>query len=223
MTLNKIRHYITSAFELQFRFVAIFFVVFYTVGILGLSFAFSFSYFVKLTPLALLLSFVILLFYHKHFTIKTGLIFSLIFLIGFGIELLGVHTKMIFGSYSYGDSLGLKILDTPLIIGVNWLLLVYLANSVLDKLKLKAAIKIFLAALILLTYDLILEQVAPLIHMWSWESDTVPLQNYLAWFVLALIFSALLSWSKVNLKNRIAPVILICQSLFFILLLFILK
>jgi len=221
--LNKIHHHINSLLEQHFKFVAAFLAIFYTVGVLGLSFAFSFNYFVKLTPLALLLSFVILLFYHKRFTIKTGLIFSLIFLIGFGIELIGVQTKMIFGSYIYGDSLGLKILDTPLIIGLNWLLLVYLANSVLNGLKLNTAVKIFFASLILLAYDMILEQVAPLIHMWSWENETVPLQNYLAWFVLALVLSGLLSWSNINLKNRIAPVILICQSLFFILLLFILK
>ena len=221
--MNKIHHHINSLLEQHFKFVAAFLAIFYTVGVLGLSFAFSFNYFVKLTPLALLLSFVILLFYHKRFTIKTGLIFSLIFLIGFGIELIGVQTKMIFGTYIYGDSLGLKILDTPLIIGLNWLLLVYLANSVLNGLKLNTAVKNFFASLILLAYDLILEQVAQLIHMWSWENETVPLQNYLAWFVLALVLSGLLSWSNINLKNRIAPVILICQSLFFILLLFILK
>ena len=221
--MNKIHHHINSLLEQHFKFVAAFLAIFYTVGVLGLSFAFSFNYFVKLTPLALLLSFVILLFYHKRFTIKTGLIFSLIFLIGFGIELIGVQTKMIFGTYIYGDSLGLKILDTPLIIGLNWLLLVYLANSVLNGLKLNTAVKNFFASLILLAYDLILEQVAPLIHMWNWENETVPLQNYLAWFVLALVLSGLLSWSNINLKNRIAPVILICQSLFFILLLFILK
>ncbi len=221
--MNKIHHHINSLLEQHFKFVAAFLAIFYTVGVLGLSFAFSFNYFVKLTPLALLLSFVILLFYHKSFTIKTGLIFTLIFLIGFGVELIGVQTKMIFGSYIYGDSLGLKILDTPLIIGLNWLLLVYLTNSVLNGLKLNNAVKIFFASLILLTYDMILEQVAPLIHMWSWENETVPLQNYLAWFVLALVLSGLLSWSNINLKNRIAPVILICQSLFFILLLFILK
>ncbi len=221
--MNKIHHHINSLLEQHFKFVAAFLAIFYTVGVLGLSFAFSFNYFVKLTPLALLLSFVILLFYHKSFTIKTGLIFILIFLIGFGVELIGVQTKMIFGSYIYGDSLGLKILDTPLIIGLNWLLLVYLTNSVLNGLKLNNAVKIFFASLILLTYDMILEQVAPLIHMWSWENETVPLQNYLAWFVLALVLSGLLSWSNINLKNRIAPVILICQSLFFILLLFILK
>jgi len=221
--LNKIHHHINSLLEQHFKFVAAFLAIFYTVGVLGLSFAFSFNYFVKLTPLALLLSFVILLFYHKRFTIKTGLIFTLIFLIGFGVELIGVQTKMIFGYYIYGDSLGLKILDTPLIIGLNWLLLIYLANSVLNGLKLNTAVKIFFASLILLVYDMILEQVAPLIHMWSWENETVPLQNYLAWFVLALVLSGLLSWSNINLKNRIAPVILICQSLFFILLLFILK
>ncbi len=221
--MNKIHHHINSLLEQHFKFVAAFLAIFYTVGVLGLSFAFSFNYFVKLTPLALLLSFVILLFYHKRFKIKTGLIFTLIFLIGFGVELIGVQTKMIFGSYIYGDSLGLKILDTPLIIGLNWLLLVYLANSVLNGLKLNTAVKIFFASLILLAYDMILEQVAPLIHMWSWENETVPLQNYLAWFVLALVLSGLLSWSNINLRNRIAPVILICQSLFFILLLFILK
>ena len=44
-----------------------------------------------------------------------------VFIIGYFIEVLGVRFKFIFGEYFYGETLGLKILNTPLIMGVNWL------------------------------------------------------------------------------------------------------
>ena len=37
----------------------------------------------------------------------------MIVLIGFVIEVIGVKTGYVFGSYSYGDSLGFKILEVP--------------------------------------------------------------------------------------------------------------
>ena len=134
--------------------------------------------------------------------------------------MIGVNTKLIFGHYSYGNGLGPKILDTPIIIGVNWLLLVYAANSVTEKYVANRFLAILLAGIILVAYDLILEQAAPLIDMWSWQNETVPVQNYAVWFVLAVTLSALLKYSGIALKNRLAHFILICQTLFFIVLLF---
>jgi putative membrane protein len=74
---------------------------------------------------------------------------------------------------------------------------------------------VFFTATILLAYDMILEPLAPQLKMWNWENGKAPFQNYLAWFVIALIFAALVKISGINMKNRIAPVILICQILFF--------
>jgi putative membrane protein len=47
----------------------------------------------------------------------------LIAVAGFFIEAIGVNTGLIFGNYVYKTTLGWKFLETPLIIGVNWILL----------------------------------------------------------------------------------------------------
>ncbi|WP_167611997.1 carotenoid biosynthesis protein [Maribellus sediminis] len=214
---------IAAYLNLHFNKVALFFVVFYGVGILGLSLPATYPIFTKLTPLALLLSTVAMAFFHHSYSEKALAVFGVIYLIGFGVEVIGVNTKLIFGPYTYGSGLGPKLLDTPLIIGVNWLLLVYAANSVFERFVANRFLVIVLAGLVLVVYDLILEQAAPLIEMWSWQNNEVPAQNYIAWFVLAILLSGILRFSGIPVKNRLAPVILSCQTLFFIVLLFILN
>ncbi len=214
---------IKSILDRHFTKVFTFFAIFYFVGILGISMPFSSSLFMHLIPLALLLSTAAVLIFHTDYSPRTILVFTIIFLTGFSLEVIGVKTGHIFGNYTYHNGLGLQLLNTPLIIGINWLLLTYIAYSTVDLLKTNKWTKIFFTASLLLTYDLILEPVAPLLNMWSWENNRVPVRNYIAWFVIALFFAALLKYSGINMKNRMAPVILICQLLFFTTILITLK
>ena len=39
-------------------------------------------------------------------------------------EAIGVNTGLLFGTYEYGANLGFKIFGVPLIIGVNWTVLI---------------------------------------------------------------------------------------------------
>ena len=196
---------------------AIFFVVFYLVGILGMSFEFSYPLFIKLIPFALFLSFTGLVFFHaSKADLKTLIVFAGIYFTGFIIEALGVNTGKIFGAYSYGNSLGFKIAETPLIIGINWLFLIYASSSVFEKFEIKPIYKVFFASIIMLIYDLVLEQVAPKIDMWHWKNDFVPYQNYIAWFVISLVFHSAVKVFKLSTKNSLAAIILICQFLFFV-------
>jgi putative membrane protein len=207
----------------HFSAFVVFFLVFYTVGIIGVSVPATKPLFIRLTPLALLLSSAAVALFHRDHLIKVWMIFLIIYFIGLGTEIVGVKTGFIFGSYTYGNGLGMKLLETPLIIGLNWLLLVYTANSLSSRLQVVPGIQILLAVSLMLAYDLILEQVAPRLDMWSWQNDQVPVQNYVAWFVLALLLSIILKTSKINLTNRMAPVILCCQALFFLILMITLK
>jgi putative membrane protein len=202
----------------------IFFVIFYAVGIAGLLLPFSFPLFVRLVPLALLLSFTGLAIFHPDKTEKKPLlIFLAVFIMGYVVEAIGVNTGLIFGEYKYGDSLGPKIYFTPVIIGLNWLFLVYTTASVFEKVKIHPLLKIIFASSLMLVYDLVLEQLAPVIDMWYWIDDIVPLKNYLAWFVIALIFHALLKVARIQIQNKLAALILICQFLFFLILYFFLR
>ena len=68
----------------------------------------------------------------------------------------------------------------------------------------------------MLVYDIILEQLAPVLDMWHWENFRVPLQNYLAWFILALIFHSAIKFLGIQIRNKLALIMLICQSGFFL-------
>jgi bisanhydrobacterioruberin hydratase len=206
-------------FRSRQKAISVFFIVFYTVGLFGMLLPGTFSLFLQLIPLALILSFVALAFFHKSKTDwKTIVCFLSIYIIAFIVEAIGVNTGSVFGYYEYGEGLGIKVFQTPLIIGINWLFLVYTTSALVDKLKFPAIVKIILASFGMLLYDFVLEQVAPKLDMWHWKNGVIPFQNYLAWFTLAFLFHSLFKIMKVKIENKLALLILACQFLFFLLL-----
>lgn len=191
-------------------------IIFYVVGIVAIYIPFTSDFFISLTPLALLLSFGQLMLFHRDFSIKTMLIFALIFAAGFLVEMAGTNTGIIFGEYSYGPTLGPKIGQTPVLMGLNWIMMIYLTAAPVRKLKTHPLVKVLLSSSLMVTYDLVLEQVAPAIKMWSWSGETIPLQNYAAWFILSVIFHTLFVSAKVKVKNELALVLLLTQFFFFV-------
>lgn len=200
--------------------VKLFIVIFFTVGIVAIYIPYSSAFFVSLTPFALLLSFFFLLVFHKNFNLKYLLVFLTIFIIGFLVEMIGTNTGLIFGFYKYGKTLGLQLWNTPLMIGMNWVLVIYLTASIVSKLKLNKPLTVLLASGLTIVYDLVLEQIAPKMMMWTWKGDVVPFRNYVGWFVLSTIFHSLVQYSHIKTKNKLALVVFITQLMFFVLLLF---
>jgi bisanhydrobacterioruberin hydratase len=197
--------------------IGTFFIVFYTVGLIGMLLPGTFSLFLKLIPFALILSFVGLAFFHESkIEWKSILYFLSIYVLAFTIEAIGVNTGKVFGQYGYGEGLGLKLFQTPLIIGINWLFLVYTTSAVVEKIKFPAIVKIAMASLAMLLYDIVLEQVASRLDMWNWTDSLIPFQNYVTWFALAVFFHSLLKILKVRIENKLAFLILGCQFLFFL-------
>lgn len=141
--------------------------------------------------------------------------FALIALVGFFLEWAGITTGLIFGSYAYGNGLGIKMLDVPLIIGVNWAVLVFSAAAILNKLKINHWLKAALGATIMVAYDFLLEPVAMRFDFWDWQGGNIPLQNYLAWWITAFLMSLGVLRYVSNRKNKIAPFVLAIQTLFF--------
>lgn len=218
MSMNQ-DYFIASRFNIPgfTKKTKLFFIIFYSVGIIGLTLPSTHGLFTRLIPFALLLSISALVLFHRgRFSSRELLVYLGIFLAGFLVEVVGVNTGLVFGEYQYGSSLGIKLFNTPLMIGVNWLLLTYLTAAVSRKLGLGAFLTDLTAAGMMLAYDLILEQMAPALDMWSWTGEDIPLQNYLAWFVLALIFQWFLRRSATVIRNPVALVILLCQVLFFL-------
>jgi len=201
------------------KYVKLFFVIFYFVGVVGMLNTQLQPLFFGLIPFALLLSFFALLIFHKAaFDKKTIYILLIIYLLGYFVEVIGVNTGIIFGNYIYGGGLGFKILNTPLMIGINWVMLVYCSASIFEKMQMPVILKIIMASLLMLLYDVILENIAPIIDMWSWTSNLIPLQNYIAWFIIAFLFQSLVKFADVKIQNKIAITILTCQAIFFLVL-----
>ena len=201
-----------------------FIVSFYAIGLIGFLIPATKHIFILITPLALLLSVYLLAIYHKPYTRNSVILFLLIFFLGYFIEVVGVETSLIFGSYEYGKALGFKVFGTPLLIGVNWLYLTYISVDIMkNSFKAKLWLTIITAPLLMLIYDIVLEQVAPKMDMWSWEGSSVPIKNYVAWYIIGVVFVALFKLFKVEANNPISKVLYISQFLFFFILTFLLN
>jgi putative membrane protein len=197
--------------------------IFYTVGIAGLALELTRPLFIRLTPFALLLSTFFLILHHKgEVSKKLIVVFSLIYSIGFFIEMIGVNTGVIFGEYTYGIGLGIQLWNTPLMIGLNWLLLIYMTASIFQATGWKSIYVVLAGSSLMLLYDLVLENIAPAIDMWSWAAVSVPLQNYIAWWIIAVIMHGLLAINKIKLSNSLSIPVFTIQFVFFLILLLIL-
>lgn len=203
------------------RIIRILLCIFFSVGISGFIYPPTSLLLISLIPYILVGNFIMLiLFDESQISYKQYLVFSVIFLVGLGIEIIGVSTKAIFGNYSYGNSLGVKVFDTPLLIGMNWLFLIYTTRLVFQNFKMNEIFKILGASTTMIVYDYFLEHSAHKMDMWYWEHNIIPLQNYISWFIVSVALHSLVSYSKLIIKNKIANTILIIQSVFFIILYF---
>jgi len=199
-------------------------IVFYCVGIFGMAFGATREFFITLTPVALLLSLLVMIISHQPGDLDREIIlFISIFTAGFLIEAAGVNTGRVFGSYSYGEGLGVKVFDTPLLIGINWVLLVWCTAVITDRFKIPVILKIIVSSVIMVLYDVLMEQVAPAMDMWKFDDGAAPLRNYTSWFLLAVIFHSLVRLAGIKPVNTIAPFVLYIQACFFVILLIIFK
>lgn len=195
-----------------------FLILFFTVGVIGLVLPSFHNLFVTLTPLSLLLSFAILLLYQQDWTRRLILYSIVVFIVGFSVEAIGVATGLIFGEYVYGGVLGVKVFNTPLMIGVNWLLLTYTTWDLVGRSKAPLLFRTFLAAILMVLFDIFLEPVAMKMGMWSWSGGEVPLKNYIAWFIISWVFFGLAALLKIKVRNPVSVPLWIVLLTFFILL-----
>lgn len=190
--------------------------VLYLVGIVGILLPIH-PNFILLTPLNLLVSVGLVLWYHGEWQRKTVLYLLIAYLAGFGAELFGVQTGLLFGDYAYGRVLGPKIWGTPLMIGVNWLMLGYCAGILSNTLLGHRSfwLRGTLAALMMVGLDVMIEPVAMAYGFWSWEGDVVPLQNYLGWLAVALPLEVLFAYWHPARHNKVAVALFCLQIIFF--------
>ena len=193
----------------------IFLAAIYLIGVIGISIPSLSPLYVQITPVTLLISALLLLAFHEPWNNKSILAVLLIAAIGFFIEVFGVSTGKIFGSYSYSEILGPKILNVPLIIAINWLILVYGAYYIVSYFFKYPLLRLAMGGLLLVVFDLIMEPVAIELNMWTWEAGTPPLQNYIVWFVAGVVMMSLFPLFRIKLKNPVVVALFVYLLLFF--------
>lgn len=210
-------HSPNSALVLNLRLVAaaLFIIIFYWVGMVAVA-THNLSI-LSLTPLNMLLSLLVLNIMYKP-NGKLYVAQILVFLFGYFIEVFGVHTGLLFGAYTYMDNLGPKFWETPLIMGVNWVLTVCCSASIVCSFRIQSKVaSALLASGLMVLMDVFLEPICSSAGFWVWSLGSAPLQNYIAWFVLGVGLQYGLFKSKLDLNNPLAYLLYLLQVLFFIL------
>lgn len=205
----------------------------YAVGITGMLIPYTRPLFMAITPVNLLVVAGLLFYSHSKWDARTIIVLAVIAISSFLVEAVGVNTGLIFGEYSYGRTLGPALLNTPLMIGVNWIILVYICHSVavmiFERLPDRSAVGQFYAkapalmvaivgAVLMVAYDFVLEPSAIELDMWTWAGEGIPLQNYLAWYFFSFVFILLFGLSRVNTRNVLALPVYLVQVVFFLIL-----
>lgn len=194
-------------------------VIFHVVGLVGFLIPALQPYFMKMVPFHLLLMFAIIIYTYVGDVKRLLLFVSGVFLCGWLVEVLGVHTGKIFGIYYYGDTLGYKIAAVPLLMGINWVILIFSIGQMVKSFKIRNSILASLTgALMLIIFDFFMEPVAMKFDYWQWDLHVIPLQNYIAWFIVSIILLKFYYALGLKQQKYIGAAMFASQLVFFVVL-----
>lgn len=191
--------------------------VLHAVGIVGILSPLR-PWFVVLTPLNLLITAALLIRNHSEVNLRTVWVMLMAYFVGLGIEIAGVSTGVIFGEYKYGIVLGPKIAGAPMVIGVNWLILLFASGELARWMFQWYGWRILAGALSMVLLDILIEPVAITLEWWSWTRGIPPLLNYVGWFLVSLLMHAIYAAAIKDQHNRIGAVAYGILFAFFLLL-----
>ena len=210
-------------------------ILFHTIGFIGIVF-FKSEAFIKTTPLNLLLMAGLLFYTQDKKNGSFYLFFIICFVVGIGVEIIGTSTGWLFGQYRYGTILGPAIKNVPLIIGVNWFIIIYCCgvsiHTMLAKLNVKLSEQtgkpskaiqtlsvVVDGATLAVLSDWLIEPVAVKLGYWQWLGNgDIPLYNYVCWFAISIILLYIFQYLQFVRQNKFAVNLLLIQAMFFLLL-----
>ncbi len=177
----------------------------------------------KLSPINLIVSAAVLFYFHQPKNTLFWIWVIGVFQAGYILELLGVTTGRIFGQYLYGNNLGIKVAEVPVIIGLNWVMLCYVSmhvaqlffDKIIKRKETHLIVKVSVSALLMLCVDILIEHIAPQLDFWYWKNNVIPIQNYTAWYIFAFAFMYIYQQLQLPLTNKIAPWLYVFQVMFF--------
>ena len=184
-------------------------------ALLGIAIGYM-DFFIPKTPINLWISFLILFvfFFRKNLKFLFFIVFC--FVAGMTAEILGVNFGWFFGSYEYGNNLGLKIMGVPITIGLNWAVLTIVTGEISKSIRTSLIGRAIIASLMMLGLDFLMEFVSEYLDYWTFAGGTAPFENYVAWFTLALVLNVFYQLLKFKGNSRIAWHLYLCISLFFV-------
>lgn len=186
--------------------------IFHVVGFIG--FIVNPVYFKSLSPVNLLLSVGLIVLMANQINWQFYGSLLLVAVLGFFVEVVGVKTELIFGSYVYGKALGYQLLSVPLLIGVNWAILLY-STAQLSKFK-NPLLNALFGAFLMVALDYFIEQNASKFDFWYWKESIIPLQNYIAWFIISFLLNLLVQKQLAQKPNYTSKAFYFIQFAFFL-------
>ena len=210
-------------------------VLFHCIGLAGILF-YDAALFASLTPMNLLLSASLLVYTQKEKNNHFLLFASICFVVGYGVEYLGVNYQLLFGDYRYLSAMGFQWNNVPVVIGVNWFIMMYCCgisiqhflNFMWNKLKDENQPRrrnvgffavIIDGALLATFFDWLMEPVAVKLGYWQWLGDgSIPVFNYVCWFVISALLMFLFRILSFSKQNQFAVNLLLIQFMFFLVL-----
>ena len=191
--------------------------LFHVSGIIGIIYSDA-SWFIKATPLNLMLSFILLLLNIER-SKKTLFLVLLCFFVGMLAEIIGVKYGFIFGKYNYGEALGPKFMQVPLMMGIVWCILVFITGFIVQLFFETTWARIIVGIGLMLFLDLVMEPVAPILDFWTFESGLASFNNYIGWTVIAFPLQFIFHKVKLQIEGSFAFHLYFLQFLFFTILL----
>jgi putative membrane protein len=171
--------------------------------------------FLRFIPLYLLMMLSLLIYTHRDKNKDFKLCLLVTFLAGFLIEVIGVNTGYIFGSFQFGDTLGFQLAGVPVMSGVLWVILIYSVGITIAYLKIQNhAIRSLIGAFVLVLMDILIEPLALRYDYWNWTGQSVPFQNYVAWFAFTFCMMLFFFARKFRKQNRAGLALFISQVIF---------
>ena len=208
-------------------------ILFHLIGLAGILFIDK-DLFVQATWMNMLLMLGLLIYTQRQTNSYFFIFMFTCFTAGFAVELIGTQTGLLFGNYSYGDVLGWKISGVPLIIGINWFIIMYCCGitilSVFNRLTsnlaepekpkpiLRMASVVTDGAMLALFFDWVMEPAAIELGYWSWKDGEIPMLNYVCWFIVSAILLMIFHICKFDKQNKFAVNLLLIQFMFFLVL-----
>lgn len=170
-----------------------------------------------LTPVHLIITTFVLWLSFWDFSIKFLGYSILVYIVGMAVEMIGVNTGLLFGDYLYLEALGTQLFGVPYVIGLNWLMLVLSAGSIVFHIKVNWFLKGLVGAALMVGLDVLIEQVAPALLFWEFSGD-VPTYNYISWFMIALpLFWIGFKWKIIGKSNTAVNIYVILLVFFLVL------